>query len=162
MQSGGFGGAHGGMPGSPAGPGAQAHAGSHPGTGGHAGCSAGSHQAAAGPAGYAHPGQYQSGYMPHPPLHEAYQYGHYAQTPVAPYEDPNAQGYSFLGLHLNDGNFWKGALVGAALTLLITNETVQRAIMKGVATAYSAAQDGVGELKEMFEDAQAELKKPTE
>lgn len=100
--------------------------------------------------------------MHHPPLHEAYRYGYYPQSAVPQYTEPDTGGYSIFGLNLSDGSFWKGALVGAALTLLVTNETVQRAIMMGVAKAYSTAQEGVGELKEMFEDAQAELKKPAE
>jgi len=156
MQQGGHGGPQGqsGQTGSPQG-------GMSPGPGGHTGCNSGSHASGAGSAGHAHPGAYQSSYMYHPPLHEAYRYGYYPHGAVPQATEPSAEGYSILGLDLSDGNFWKGALIGAALTLLVTNETVQRAIMMGVAKAYSAAEEGVGEIKEMFEDAQAELKKPS-
>ncbi len=112
--------------------------------------------------GYAHPSATQTSPMHHPPLHEAYHYGYYPQDAYQMYDAQDAPGYSILGLNLSDGNFWKGALIGAAVTLLVTNDTVQKTIMKGVATAYSAAQNGVGELKEKFEDAQAELRKPKE
>ncbi|MFH0959773.1 MAG: hypothetical protein V1897_13835 [Pseudomonadota bacterium] len=109
-----------------------------------------------------HPGTYQSASMHHPRLHDANHYGYYPHAPVQQAEPPSEEGYSILGLNLSDWGFWKGALIGTALTLLITNDTVQKAIMAGVVKAYSAAQDGFGEIKEMFEDAQAELKKPGE
>lgn len=154
MQSGGFGGA----PGTSASMG-PTQGGPHQAPAGHTGCGGGSPQPG---GGYAHPGTFQSAYMHHPPLHEANHYGYYPHGADPQYAAPGGEGYSFLGLNLSDGNFWKGALVGAAITLLITNETVQRTIMMGVAKAYSAAQDGMGEMKEMFEDAQAEIRKPKE
>ncbi len=109
-----------------------------------------------------HAGSNLSASMHHPRLHDANHYGYYPQAPVQQADPPSEEGYSILGLNLSDWGFWKGALVGTALTLLITNESVQRAIMSGVVKAYSAAQDGFGEIKEMFEDAQSELKKPGE
>lgn len=157
-HSGGFGGSTGGAPGM-SGP---THGGSHQGSAGHTGFAPGSHQPGGGAAGHADPGAAGSPYMHHPPLHEAYHYGYYPHGAAPQYPVPNSEGYSVLGLNLSDGNFWKGALIGAGLALLITNETVQRTLMKAVAKAYSAAQEGVGEIKEMFEDAQAELRKPGE
>lgn len=158
MQSSGPGGSPGGSP-APTRP---AESGFYGGGAGHAGCDAGAHHTGGGAAAHAHPGISQSAHMHHPPLHQAYHYGYYPHGSDPQYAAPSTEGYSILGLNLSEGNFWKGALIGAALTLLITNETVQKAIMKGVAKAYSAAQDGVAELKEMFEDAQAELRKPAE
>lgn len=155
MQTGGFGGA----PGTSTSMG-PVQGGPQQGSSGHAGCSTGSSQPGAAGGMHSHPGTFQSAYMHHPPLHEAYHHGYYPPGAAQQYAAPSPEGYSFLGLNLSDGNFWKGALIGAAVTLLITNETVQRTIMMGVAKAYSAAQDGVGEIKEMFEDAQAELRKP--
>lgn len=127
---------------------------------------AGSHQTGASSASHAHPGTFQQQFpthpMNHPPLHESYHYGYYPYgTPVQNVE-PASEGYPIFGLNLSDGSFWKGALIGTALTLLITNETVQKSIIKGVVNAYSGAQDGLSELKEMFEDTQAEFKKPSE
>jgi len=63
---------------------------------------------------------------------------------------------SILGLDVQDSQFWKGALLGAAVTLLITNETVQKGVVKTVSKLTLAAQCGVEEMKEKFEDAKAE------
>lgn len=54
-------------------------------------------------------------------------------------------------------NFIKGALIGAVGAYLLTNETAQKAIFKGVAKTTSMFQTGMEEMKERFEDAQAEL-----
>ncbi len=160
-------GGQGGFPSPAPGSGGPAQAGPQDAHSGHAACSGGSSHQSAGPtpgagAGYAGSGPSQSSPMHHPPLHEAYHYGYYPHG-VAPSQPmPSSGAYSVLGLNFGDSNFWKGALLGAAVTLLVTNETVQRAIMKGMVKGYSAAKDGVGELKEKFEDVQAELKKPQE
>jgi hypothetical protein len=60
---------------------------------------------------------------------------------------------------LNFGNdrFLKGLLIGAAATYLLTNESVQRTAIKGVVQIWSALQGGVEEVKERFQDAEAEL-----
>ncbi len=55
-----------------------------------------------------------------------------------------------------DGQFWKGALIGVGVALLISNDTVQKSLMKGASTLFSAAQAGVEEVKEKFEDIRAE------
>jgi hypothetical protein len=54
--------------------------------------------------------------------------------------------------------FVRGLLIGAAATYLLTNETVQRAAIKGAVKAWSTLQGGVEELKERFQDAEAELR----
>ena len=63
---------------------------------------------------------------------------------------------TFLGLDLQNNQFWKGALIGAAVTLLVTNETVQKGVVKAFAKITAAAQGGIEEMKEKFEDAKAE------
>lgn len=63
---------------------------------------------------------------------------------------------SFLGLDVQDSQFWKGALLGAAVTLLVTNESVQKGLVKTVSKLTLAAQSGMEEMKEKFEDAKAE------
>ena len=63
---------------------------------------------------------------------------------------------SFLGLNVQDSQFWKGALLGAAVTLLITNESVQKGVVKTASKLTAAAQCGIEEIKEKFEDAKAE------
>lgn len=54
-------------------------------------------------------------------------------------------------------DFIKGALIGAVGAYLLTNETAQKAIFKGVAKTTSMFQAGMEEMKERYEDAQAEL-----
>ncbi len=63
---------------------------------------------------------------------------------------------STLGVNVQDSQFWKGALVGAAVALLATNESVQKGVIKGVAALSAAAQSGMEEMKEKFEDVKAE------
>lgn len=53
--------------------------------------------------------------------------------------------------------FVKGLLIGAAVTYLVTNEQVQRTLIKGVVKTWSLLQGGVEEVKERFGDAAAEL-----
>ena len=54
-------------------------------------------------------------------------------------------------------NFMKGALIGAVGAYLLTNENAQKTIFKGIAKTASMFQVGMEEMKERFEDAQAEL-----
>lgn len=68
---------------------------------------------------------------------------------------------SVLGVNVQDSQFWKGALLGAAVTLLLTNESVQKGVVKGVSQLSAAAQSGIEEMKEKFEDAKAEAKAET-
>lgn len=58
-------------------------------------------------------------------------------------------GLSSLGklLNFDDQEFWKGALVGAAAVLLLTNESVQSALFKGGVKAKDAVERGVDKLK---------------
>ena len=59
-------------------------------------------------------------------------------------------GLSSLGkmLNLDDSEFWKGALIGAATVLLLTNESVQNTLFKTGAKAKEAVQSGVEKVKE--------------
>ncbi len=59
-------------------------------------------------------------------------------------------------------NFIKGALIGAVGAYLLTNETAQKAIFKGVAKTATLFQTGMEEMKERYEDAQAELEAESE
>ena len=54
------------------------------------------------------------------------------------------------------GDFLKGALIGAAATYILTNESAQRAIFKGFAKISTLFECGLEELKERYEDAKAE------
>lgn len=71
---------------------------------------------------------------------------------------PTSTTSSILGLNIQDSQFWKGALLGAGIALLLTNETVQKGVVKGVSQLTAAAQSGLEEVKEKFEDAKAEAK----
>jgi hypothetical protein len=74
---------------------------------------------------------------------------------------PQVQAYppsTFLGLNFRDQQLWKGAILGAAVTLLLTSETMQKGIIRGVAKMYGAVQGGIQEIKEKFEDVQAEMR----
>jgi len=58
---------------------------------------------------------------------------------------------------INTNDFIKGALIGAAATYLLTNESAQKAIFKTVAKGTEMFQAGIEEMKERMEDAKAEL-----
>jgi len=57
-----------------------------------------------------------------------------------------------------DERFVKGAIVGAAATFLLTNESVQKNTVKSIVKVWQMFQGGVEELKERFRDAEAEIK----
>lgn len=51
-------------------------------------------------------------------------------------------------LDFDDKDFWKGALVGAALVMLFTNEGLQNMLFKGAVKGRDAVKDGVDKVKE--------------
>jgi gas vesicle protein len=57
----------------------------------------------------------------------------------------------------NNGDFIKGALIGAALTFLLTNKDAQKNIMKAASKGSELFQVGMEELKERYEDARAAM-----
>lgn len=79
-----------------------------------------------------------------------YQQGMNVQHSSAP------QNSSLFG-NISSDTFVKGALIGAAATVLLTNESVQKAVMKTFAKGTQMFQTGVEELKERFEDVKAEM-----
>ncbi len=58
---------------------------------------------------------------------------------------------------LNNHDFIKGALIGAAVGYVLTNEKAQKTIMKTVAKGTQIFQMGIEEMKERFEDVKAEM-----
>ncbi len=72
-------------------------------------------------------------------------------TQNLPQQQPNILG------QINSNDFIKGALIGAGVTYLLTNENVQKAIMKTVARGVELFQSGIEEMKEKYEDAKAEI-----
>ncbi len=96
-----------------------------------------------------------AGYDHHP------QSGAYPAYPAySPYGGYPAYGtqYQQSSSLLPRDRFLKGLLIGAAATYLLTNESVQRSVIKGTVKAWSLLQGGVEELKERFHDAEAEVR----
>lgn len=85
----------------------------------------------------------------------------YVRTPDAAIRErsliPTAQ-TSTLGSWFDYSNpsYIKGLLLGTGVTLLVTNPTVQNAVIKGTVAAWSAVVGGIEEIKEKVRDAKAE------
>jgi hypothetical protein len=62
-------------------------------------------------------------------------------------------------LNLDDKELWKGALIGAAAVLLLTNESVQNALFKTGVRARDAVKSGVEKVKESAASTGAEFAK---
>lgn len=92
----------------------------------------------ANPAGY---GQHQASAYP----------GYYAPQPA--YAARTSSSF----FNFTNDRFLKGLLIGAAATYLVTNEDVQRTLIKGAVKTWSMLQGGIEEIKERFHDAEAEL-----
>ncbi len=56
-----------------------------------------------------------------------------------------------------NNTYLKGLLIGAGVTLIATNPTVQKAVVKGSVALWNAIRGGVEEIKEKIEDVKAEL-----
>jgi hypothetical protein len=69
-------------------------------------------------------------------------------------------GLSSIGKLLNfeDSEFWKGALVGAAAVLLLTNDSVQDMLFKTGVKAKDAVKSGADKIKETAGEAAAKAK----
>jgi hypothetical protein len=121
---------------------------------GHQPAAAPGHHPAAAASAHHHPGS-----NPQPYLHEQYQYGVYGHSQNAPavYNSPPPAN-TVLGMNFRDRQFWKGAAIGGGLALLLTNDAVQRTLIRGVTSVFTAARAGVEEIREKFEDIQAEIK----
>jgi hypothetical protein len=57
----------------------------------------------------------------------------------------------------SNGDFIKGALLGAAVTYLLTNKNAQETIMKAFGKGSELFSAGIEELKERYEDAKAQM-----
>ena len=57
----------------------------------------------------------------------------------------------------SNGAYLKGLLVGAGLTLILTNSTVQKTMIRTAVKTWSLVQGGVEEVKEQFRDVNAEM-----
>lgn len=61
-------------------------------------------------------------------------------------------------LDFDDKDFWKGALVGAAVVMLFTNESLQNMLFKGAVKSRDAVKDGVDKVKEGVEKVKTKVK----
>lgn len=59
--------------------------------------------------------------------------------------------------NFRDERFLRGAITGAALTFLLTNEGVQKNTIRSLVRMWSTLQGGFEEMKERFQDAEAEV-----
>ena len=108
------------------------------------------------PLAHAHPG-----YQPPPATYpQPYGYPPYYGAPPAAPAHPHDHLLNGLSSFFNfrDERFVKGAITGAALTFLLTNDAVQKNTIKSVVKFWSMLQGGVEEIKERFQDAEAEIK----
>jgi len=145
-----------GQPANPAGPAAQAH--DAPGT------AAGYDNTGYGPGDNgsgqgATPGHHKE------PGHDELKYGTYMEKPdhvssghppemAEEISTPSGLASFF---QLDNDSFWKGLLVGSLATLLLTNSTVKKGIMKTIIKASASVKGGVEELKEQLADVEAEV-----
>lgn len=99
------------------------------------------------------------------PGHDELKYGTYMEKPdhVSPGQTPEmaddvsaSSGLTSFFQFDND-SFWKGILVGSLATLLLTNATVKKGIMKTIIKASASAKGGIEELKEQLADVEAEV-----
>lgn len=66
-------------------------------------------------------------------------------------------GFFGIGTGNTKKDFAIGTLIGVAAAFILTNESAQRAILKGFAKLSTMLEMGAEELKERYEDAKAEL-----
>ncbi len=60
-------------------------------------------------------------------------------------------------LAFSNDSYLKGFLAGAGVTFLLTNKTLQKAIIKGTVKLWTTIQGGVEEVKEQIQDVKAEM-----
>ncbi len=101
----------------------------------------------------------QNGFNTNPYINQNQNAG--LNQPNNPYINPNQQmpqnQQPQQGQGFNNGDFLKGALIGASVTFLLTNKTTQEAIFGGLSKGNELIQAGIEELKERVEDAKAQM-----
>ncbi len=85
----------------------------------------------------------------------------FAQQPNAAAGNAQAAGAAPGGLnwhqHPSADSLIKGLAIGAGAAYLLTNETAQRTILRSAVQAWALLQNGIEELKERLQDAEAEV-----
>ena len=105
------------------------------------------------------PGHYKE------PGHDELRYGTYMDSPGHEAPDQNTEmagdTSESSGLasffQLGNDSFWKGILIGSLATLLLTNSTVKKGIMKTMLKASASVKGGIEEIKEQLGDMEAEV-----
>ena len=122
---------------------------------------------------WAHHDHYRGGHSayygaPPAPAYSPFYGGHpgyhvqppYWPAPAAYAPNPHDGGLSSF-FNFRDERFVKGAITGATLTFLLTNDSVQKNAIKSLVKLWCLFQGGVEEIKERFKDAEAEIKTET-
>jgi len=87
------------------------------------------------------------------PAHQPYPQNYYQYYPQAQaYPDGVSSWFAF-----SNASYIKGLLLGAGVTLLLTNPTVQKTMVRGAVKLWSGVQYGMEEVKEQIQDIKAEL-----
>lgn len=63
----------------------------------------------------------------------------------------------FLGFDFGSKHLWQGLVIGAGLTIILSNDYVQRFILKALAQSWTGIVSGIEEMKEKFEDVRQEI-----
>jgi len=88
-----------------------------------------------------------------PPQYRPYSHEENRQTAMAV---PPASGLGSW-FDFSSAGYLKGFLAGAGITLLLTNTSVQKTLIRGTVKVWSTFQGGVEEVKEQFKDVKAEM-----
>lgn len=79
-------------------------------------------------------------------------------TPAAyGYADPETASGLEAWFNFRNTGYLKGFVVGAGVALVLTNPTVQKALVSGAVKLWSSVQGGVEEVKEQIQDIKAEM-----
>lgn len=79
-------------------------------------------------------------------------YSQYYQQ-YAPQQSSWTQGW----FAFQDPDYIKGLVLGAGLTYLLTNPTMQKALVKGAVTLWTSVQGSLEEVKEQIQDIKSEM-----
>lgn len=82
------------------------------------------------------------------------EYAYPAQVDISQADPPGIAGGWF---DFSNACYLKGFALGAVATLLLTNATVQKTLVRGLVKVWSIVQGGVEEVKETFQDVKAEM-----
>jgi len=82
---------------------------------------------------------------------------HYSQVSGNSYFPVESAGGLGSWFEFSHPGYLKGFFIGAGATLILTNPSVQKALVRGAVKLWSFIQGGVEEVKEQFRDVNAEM-----